>query len=598
VQHDVRQFTLRAVGTGMLLGGMLSLCNVYLGLKIGWGFNMSITAALLGFAAFYGSHKLFGTRPFGVLENNMNQTAASAAASISSAGLVAPIPALTMLTDYEWSYWVLVVWTLSVSLVGVVTAIGLRKQMLIVDALPFPGGVATGETLKEIYAEGKEALARVKMLLFGMVSGAGLKVVNLVVGIPKLAIPGSLATKAGGTMAGKGFGAVTLKNLGFAVDPSAMMIAVGAIIGFRACVSMLLGAVVAWVYIGPMVLELGWASPGANDPSKIWFSPMVKWMLWPGVAMMVTAALTSVSFSWRSMLRAFTGSKAPEGEAVDPAEGHGVSKKVFIIAAVLVFGVSVALQGALFDVGLSVAGVGVLLTFALAVVAGRVSGETGITPVGPMGKVTQLALGAVDPGNAASNLMAANVTGGAASQCADMLHDLKSGLMLGAVPKLQVLSQTFGVIAGAFAGSAVYLVLIPDPKNQLLTEEWAAPAVAQWKAVAEVFSVGVSAMPEGAITAFIIAAVLGIVLTLMEKLLPKTVAKWVPSPSAMGLALVIPVYYSISFFIGGLLFLLGKRYADNWTTRFAIVLAAGVIAGESLAGVGDAIWKVVTGLTG
>ena len=52
VQADVRQFTFRAIFTGMLLGGMLSLCNVYLGLKIGWGFNMSITAALLGFANF------------------------------------------------------------------------------------------------------------------------------------------------------------------------------------------------------------------------------------------------------------------------------------------------------------------------------------------------------------------------------------------------------------------------------------------------------------------------------------------------------------------------------------------------------------------
>ena len=235
---------------------------------------------------------------------------------------------------------------------------------------------------------------------------------------------------------------------------------------------------------------------------------------------------------------------------------------------------------------------------ALAIVAGRVSGETGITPVGPMGKVTQLGLGAIDPGNAASNLMAANVTGGAASQCADMLHDLKSGLMLGAVPRLQILSQVFGVVAGALFGSAAYLVLIPDPKNMLLTEEWAAPAVAQWKAVAEVFSEGLGAMPEGALDAFLIAGALGILLALVEKLAPKNVVKWVPSPAAMGLALVIPVYYSISFFLGGLLFVISKRFAKEWNARFAIVLAAGVIAGESLAGVGDAILRVISGLSG
>jgi uncharacterized oligopeptide transporter (OPT) family protein len=179
-----------------------------------------------------------------------------------------------------------------------------------------------------------------------------------------------------------------------------------------------------------------------------------------------------------------------------------------------------------------------------------------------------------------------------------MLHDLKSGLMLGAVPKLQIMSQCFGVIAGAFFGSAAYLVLIPDPKNMLLTEEWAAPAVAQWKAVAEVFSQGIDAMPEGAIVAFIIAGLVGIIMAIAEKTAPEKIARWIPSPSAIGLAFVIPAYYAISFFLGALFFVLAKRFAASWTARFAIVLAAGIIAGESLAGVGDAILKVVQGLAG
>ena len=58
------------------------------------------------------------------------------------------------------------------SLVGVVVAIGLRRQMLITDALPFPGGIASGETIKEMYAKGSEAMARVKMLLLGGVAGS------------------------------------------------------------------------------------------------------------------------------------------------------------------------------------------------------------------------------------------------------------------------------------------------------------------------------------------------------------------------------------------------------------------------------------------
>ena len=595
VQAGARQFTVRAVVTGMVLGAILSLCNIYMGLKIGWGFNMSISAALLGFALWEGTHRFLGGRPFGILENNINQTAASAAASISSAGLVAPIPALTMLTDYSWSYHVLVLWTLSVGLVGVVVAIGLRRQMLIVDDLPFPNGVATGETLKEMYAKGSEAMARVRMLITGGVVAGVIKVVKITLSLPKVGIPVSFAAKSQGALAAKGHSAISLKNLGFALDPSLLMIGVGAIIGIQASAAIFLGGVIAWLVIAPMVLELGWADPGKQASDAIWFGSLVKWMLWPGVAMMVTGALTSVSFSWRSMVRAFrfTGSGP-----VDPDRVHEVSKKAFLAALMVVLLASVALQSAFFGVGIALAIFGVLLTFALAIVAGRVSGETSITPVGAMGKVTQLTFGVIDPANAMSNLMAANVTGGAASQCADMLHDLKTGRMVGSVPRLQVLSQALGVLAGALAGSAAYLILIPDPKTQLLTDEWAAPAVAQWKAVAEVFSVGIEAMPEGAPLAMLVAGIVGIVLSVAMKIAPRKVAIWIPSPSSMGIAFCIPAYYCLSFFVGGLAYVAGTRLASSWTARFAIVLAAGIIAGESLVGVGDALIRVLRGLAG
>ena len=590
VDAETPQFTFRAVSTGMLFGGLLSLCNIYLGLKIGWGMNMSVAAALLGFGFWQATTRLLHLRSFGILENNINQTAASSGASISSAGLVAPIPALTMLTGEVLSYPQLSIWVLSVGLVGVIVAIGLRRQMLVVDDLPFPGGVVTGETLKEIYAQGAEAMARVKMLLGGMAAGALAKIVTLVFSIKKVAFPGSIATVEGGVMAGKGFSSITLNNLGFALDPSPMMVAVGAIIGLRACASMMLGAVIAWWLIAPGVLEAGWAEPG--DAAKGWFGPVVKWMLWPGVAMMVTASLTSFSFSGKAILNAF---RRTGGGEDDP---HEVPRKVYLAAIASVGVVSIGLQVWLFGIPAWLAFLGLILSFVLAIVAGRVSGETGVTPVGPMGKVTQLTFGVLDPGNAASNLMAANVTGGAASQCADLLHDLKSGLMVGSVPRLQVASQAFGVISGAFAGSAAYMLLIPDPANQLMTEEWAAPAVAQWKAVAEVFQKGLEAMPTGALAAKAIAGAQGIMLANVEKKAPKKVVKWVPSPVGIGLAFAIPAYYAFSFFLGGVLFSLSSRFWKKWTARFAIVLAAGIVAGESLAGVGDAVIKVIQGLSG
>jgi OPT family oligopeptide transporter len=592
------QFTLRAIITGMLLGGTLSLCNVYMGLKIGWGFNMSITAALLSYGIYAVLTNAFGVRSWGMLENNINQTAASSAASISSAGLVAPIPAWTLITGKELSLIELIVWTLSVSLVGVVVAIGLRRQMLIKDALPFPNGIAAGETIKEMYARGSEAMARVKMLLCGALFGIVAKLVVKFVGIKNFIIPGMVKTSS-------------LKNLTMMVSPSPLFVAVGVIVGARAGLSMLLGAIVSWCVFAPMAIDAGWITGEVtiegvkstlmlSDPAwlevkgeKAWFKELVTWLLWPGVGMMVAASLTSFGFSWRSVLSAIRGSRSMKTSDDVTDE---VPRKIYLPMVLGVCFTSVVLQFGLFGIGWGLATFGVLLTFLLAVVAARVSGETAITPVGPMGKVTQLIFGVIESGNVSANLMAANVTGGAASQCGDLLHDMKTGLMIGASPKQQAYAQFAGVFSGAICGSLGYMVLVGDAAHlQMLWEdpEWAMPAVVQWKAVAELFQGGIENLPQGALPAMIWGAVFGSVSAILEKVLPKKVATWVPSPTAVGLAFVIPAYYSVSMAIGGFgAWLMFSKY-KSWATRFLIVLAAGMIAGDSLTGVTIAILKIL-----
>ena len=139
--------------------------------------------------------------------------------------------------------------------------------------------------------------------------------------------------------------------------------------------------------------------------------------------------------------------------------------------------------------------------------------------------------------------MAANVTGGAASQCADLLHDMKTGLLIGASPRQQTYGQLAGVIAGAVFECLGYLVLVGDAANlQKLWDdpEWAMPAVVQWKAVAELFQGGLENLPQGAIAAMIWGGLFGVVGAVLEKVLPKKWAAWVPSPTAVGIAFVIP----------------------------------------------------------
>lgn len=589
---DKFQLTIRAVITGVLLGGGLSLCNIYTGLKVGWGLGMSITAAILAFSFWKVAHAAAGGRKFNIFETNISQTAASSGAAISSAGLVAPIPALTMITGEALGWAPLAAWTFSVCLVGITVSYGIRRQMIEVDKLTFPSGLATGETIKELYAVGSGALDRVWMLASGAGVAAAVKLSEHIASIPRWNLPWAFGVRPGGALDKAGFSSVSFGNLGLSIEPTLLMYGVGAIVGIRTGLSMLFGTLLAWGVILPWVLDNGWASPGAADPARSWFTTGVQWLLWPGVALMVTSALTSFSFSWRSVMNTFKGGSADDGSESATGTAKGF-KAWFLIALLLVLAFSVTLQVSFFEISPWIAALGVMFTFLLAIVAARVSGETNVTPVGAMGKVTQLIFAVLAPGSPAANLMAANVTGGAASQCADMMHDLKTGHMIGARPSFQFVAQVCGAFAGATVGSAAYLILVPDPKNQLLTDQWPAPAVATWKAVAELFMKGLDALPAGAINAMIIGGVAGIVLAVLEKTLPKGVRLWMPSPAAMGLAFVIPAYNSFSMFLGAFVGWGLSKWVPNWTARFLIVFASGIIAGESLSGVGLAIETIL-----
>ena len=589
-----RELTLRAVLTGALLGGVLSLCNIYSGLRIGWGFNMSITAALLG----WGMWSLFTTgRPharFSKLENNLNQTGASAGASISSAGLVSAIPAWTMITGHSLSWPALAAWLFTISMVGVVVGIGLRRQMIEVDRLPFANGIAAAETLDKIHsatgAADKEATGKLRALLGSAAAAALLKLGTHLASISQLKLPITFAL----TEARR----ASLHNLTISFDASPLMIAVGALGSLRTGITVLAGGLFSWGVLAPWVIRNGWAEMGPDDAGVAWFGPVVRWLLWPGVAMMVSSSLTSVAFSWRSIVRAFRGGGAPSTREADegrPPVGADVSTRTLWILVAVVTIASSAGQYLLFEIPLPMGVLATLMTFALATVAGRVSGETTITPVGAMGKVTQLVFGILRPGDATANLMSANVTGGAAAQTGDLLHDLKTGWLVGASPRAQAIAQSAGVLGGALIGSAAYLLMIPDPARMLLTDEWPAPAVATWRAVAELFARGLEAMPEGALGAMLIAGALGIALAVLEKVLPEKTRGLVPSPASLGLSFTIQAWTCINLFLGSLAGWALRRWAPAWSKQYLTPIASGVIAGESLMGVGIAIWAIFAG---
>jgi len=453
------ELTIRAVLTGMAIGAVLTPCNVYSGLKIGWSFNMSVAAGLIAYALWNTLARTGSARALDLKENNINQTAASSAASIVSSGLAAPIPALTLLTGQELAWDALAIWLFVVSLLGVVVAAGLRNQMLMRENLSFPAGVVTAEAMQEIHAGGREAAARLRALAGAGVAAAGLKAVNdFAVAIPKLAPPLNMpfARVAEGQRAGE---SVSFSNLGLALDPSLLMVGFGAIAGLRVGLSALLGAVIAWGLLAPVALSYGWAQAG-EAADTAWFGPLVEWLLWPGATLMVVAALTSVSISLIRMAR----DRSTATPASEIASEGRIAPRPVIAGFLVVLVLSTGAQTQYFAITIPEAIAAVLLSYVLAVVSARVSGETGITPIGALGKITQFSFAMISPGNITANLMSANVTGGAAGQSADMLHDLRTGQIIGATPGFQVIAQVFGVLAGSLAGAAAYLVLIPDPQ--------------------------------------------------------------------------------------------------------------------------------------
>ena len=107
---------------------------------------------------------------------------------------------------------------------------------------------------------------------------------------------------------------------------------------------------------------------------------------------------------------------------------------------------------------------------------------------------------------------------------------------------------------------------------------------------------GTDALPAGAVQGMLLGGLAGIVLAVLEKTLPKKARVWVPSPTSLGLAFVIPAYNAISMFLGAMAAWLLGKWVPKWSTRFLIVFASGLIAGESLSGVALAIEQIIAGM--
>jgi len=380
-----------------------------------------------------------------------------------------------------------------------------------------------------------------------------------------------------------------------------LLIGAGMITGLRVSLSMLLGSVLLYFVVAPrlVILDLTHIHLAGYVPSLALrldggFNP-TRWSLWGGTSVMVFTSLATVALQWRTIARAFTLFKKSERPAHSAMMDAIEVPASWLVAGLIPITLGmVFVQYLAFHISIMLGLIAVALSFVVSLVCCRATGETDTTPIGALGKVTQL-LYAVLPGAkgvGSINLMAAGVTASAGAAASDLLTDLKSGYILGANPRKQFIAQFVGLFFGTVAIVPAWYAMVP---NKQALEAFNPPSTYMWKAVADLLTQGLQMLPVTTIWAIVIGALVGVALPVAGKLFPKA-HPYLPSAMGLGLSWVMVFENSLAFAIGAVLVAAWTRLNKKGSDLYYVPVASGLIAGESLIAAIIAIACTVAGL--
>jgi putative OPT family oligopeptide transporter len=600
------QLTLRAIVMGGFIGMLMSLSNLYTTVKLGWSFGVAITACVLSYVIWNGVRAATGQRlsQMSILENNCMQSTASAAGYSTGGTVGTAFGALLLINGTHVGWATLVPFVFLTAALGVFLAIPMKRQMINHEQLAFPSGIAAAETLKSLYTKGREAAEKATSLVIALFTGmliALLRTYEGLVGllndahkapewlvkmshwfkIPELiGFPSSMLVKRG-NVAGWGF------------EPSALLIAAGMIVGLRVSLSMLAGSLLLYCVMIPYLTSM---DAGLGEGVKTSFTygadgsfNPVRWALWGGTSIMIFSSLTSLALQWRTLVRAFR---------LEKTGGDARAAAIEVPFAWLVIGLIpigtglVILQHYAFQMSWILGVIAVAMSFPIALVCCRATGETDTTPIGAMGKVTQLLYAVLAAKNTTVNLVSAGVTAGAGGASADLLTDLKSGYLLGANPRKQFIAQFFGCFFGTLAVVPAWYLMFPDKAT---LDSYNPPAANMWRAFAEALTEGLNSVPVTARAAIVIGGLLGIIIPVIGALVPRS-RRFLPSPTGLGLAWVVPFQNALSFAIGAVIAEVWSRIQPKTAAKYNIPIASGLVAGESLMAAIIAISSTIVGI--
>jgi uncharacterized oligopeptide transporter (OPT) family protein len=552
-----REFTLRSVFVAIIVAAVIGGSYPYVVLKLGFGPNISVVSAFFGYLALG-----IAFRNFHRWENNIVQTAGTSAGQtaflcwmLAGFDLLRQDPATGF--TFELKPYQTFLWLTCSGVLGVLLSVPMRRHFVVDEKLTFADGVAAGETLIVLDSRGGESKQAARSLGIGAVLSGLLMIFRADARVLKAAwyrIPEMLPI---GELGAK-------MNVG--LSWSLLSIGSGLIVGIRITTSMLLGMIMAWVVAPPALLRLDWVHHMVRRE-------MLLWVMWPAVGVLVAGGLTSLVLRWSVLVKSFRGLGSAAVESGDfPMRWVIWGSIGASIALVLVQKFSLGMS-----TGLTVAAI--VLSIPLMLVGIRVLGETNWGPISALTNMMQGIFAALAPGNMLANLTASGVTASVASQSEGLMQDYKTGYMIGSTPRFLTYSQLIACPVGAATVAVVY-PLLRDTYGIGGDHGLQSPISQRFAGLARILSEGVKALPTGALQALLVGVAVGVLLTFLESN-PRW-RKWVPSPTGIGIGMLVPGSAVCAMFVGATCGELWRMAKSRNYTLHAIPLASGLIAGEAI----------------
>src|SRR5262249_16347324 len=344
----------------------------------------------------------------------------------------------------------------------------------------------------------------------------------------------------------------------------------GLLVGWRICLAMGIGTAISW-FILPRYLFSHNMIPEQTFPMTL------RWVMWPATGLMVAGGLTSLVLKWNLIVKTFKGLKGTEISDRDfPMKWVALGSIVMTIVLCLV---------QYFSMGIPVylSFIAVILSLPLMLVGLRVLGETNWGPISAMSNMMQAIFAFISPGNVAVNMSSSGLTGTIAVTSEALMQDFKGGQRLKSNPRNLTIAQLIAAPVGSIATAVVYPIL--RNKFGIGEQGLSSPISVKWAGFAELLTKGLKALPPGCLVGLAIGIAVGILLTLLAE-------KWgefTPSPSAMGIGMLITPAVIITFVLGGVAQLIWAKTSPRTEKEFRLPLASGLIAGEAIRGVVFAI---------